>query len=363
MQLKGATIGVVGGFAAFPRRLAAREVARLGARLRRGVTRQTRLLVFGHGALASSTDAAIEAHFDKASKARLPILSENAFRRLIGAAEEITDRADMSVEAFAAQTRLEPRVIALLSLFDCFEHAAAPYSFRDVILGRKYRQLLEDGTSWGNLARSVHRSGKVTALTAVSLQASGPRVMAREGDLLSELDGQRQLPFGEADIDVDADTFFEHAESAEHEGDYTLAAALYRKCLAADPSDTVSAYNLGNCEKEAGNFAEARLAYIRAIKLDANFVEAWFNFGTLLSEAGETEAARKHLLRAVAIDPTWSDPVYNLAALEYDAGQLDAARRWWVRYVELDPDSEWGKRAQRGIAYANMALDAQDKAS
>jgi tetratricopeptide (TPR) repeat protein len=346
VQLKGATIGVVGGFAAFPRRLAAREVARLGARLRRGVTRQTRLLVFGHGALASSTDAAIEAHFDKASAARLPILSENAFRRLIGAAEEITDSADMSVEAFAAQTRLEPRVIALLSLFDCFEHAAAPYSFRDVILGRKYRQLLEDGTSWGNLARSVHRSGKVTALTAVSLQASGPRVMAREGD-----------------IDVDADTFFEHAESAEHEGDYTLAAALYRKCLAADPSDTVSAYNLGNCEKEAGNFAEARLAYIRAIKLDANFVEAWFNFGTLLSEAGETEAARKHLLRAVAIDPTWSDPVYNLAALEYDAGQLDAARRWWVRYVELDPDSEWGKRAQRGIAYANMALDAQDKAS
>ena len=102
---------------------------------------------------------------------------------------------------------------------------------------------------------------------------------------------------------------------------------------------------------------------MRAIKLDPNLVEAWFNFGSMLSQHGEEEPARLHLGRAIEIDPTFADPVYNLAALEYDAGRLGEARRWWMRYIELDPDSEWGKRAQRGIAYANMALGARNKAS
>jgi hypothetical protein len=40
-----ATFGILGGLAAFPRRIAAREVERIGARLQRGVTRQTTHLV------------------------------------------------------------------------------------------------------------------------------------------------------------------------------------------------------------------------------------------------------------------------------------------------------------------------------
>ena len=54
LQLKGATIGIVGALAAFPRRLAEREVTRHGARLRRGLTRQTKLLVFGRRALVDA---------------------------------------------------------------------------------------------------------------------------------------------------------------------------------------------------------------------------------------------------------------------------------------------------------------------
>ena len=77
MQLKGATIGIVGALAAFPRRLAEREVTRLGARLRRGLTRQTKLLVFGRRALSMLTDEAIEKRFDAAEKARVKMVSEN----------------------------------------------------------------------------------------------------------------------------------------------------------------------------------------------------------------------------------------------------------------------------------------------
>jgi tetratricopeptide (TPR) repeat protein len=360
VQLKGATVGIVGALAAFPRRLAEREVTRLGARLRRGLTRQTKLLVFGRRALSMLTDEAIEKRFDAAEAAKVRMVSESGFRRLLGLTDAASN-ADMSRTAFLTQTDLEPRMLDLLSLFDAFEHDSEPYSFRDTIIGRKYQRLLANGATWGAIVRSVHRSGKVSSLTAVSLHSEGSSVVAREGDLFAELDGQRRLPLGEEERD--ADTLFEAAVEAEQEGDFRLAAALYAQCLALDPSDSISAYNLGNTYKHAGDIHDARAAYVRAIKLDPNLVEAWFNFGSMLSEHGETESARLHLGHAIEIDPTYADPIYNLAALEYDAGRLGEARRWWMRYVELDPDSEWGKRAQRGIAYANMALGARNKAS
>jgi Flp pilus assembly protein TadD len=361
VQLKGATIGIVGALAAFPRRLAEREVTRLGARLRRGLTRQTKLLVFGRRALAMMTDEAIEKRYDAAEKAKVAMVSENGFRRILGLLDTPGDNADMPRASFAIQTDLDPRMLDLLTLFDAFEHDSEPYSFRDTIIGRKYERLLAAGTPWGAIARSVHRSGNVTSLTAVSLEAEGSRVVMRTGEKFAELDGQHRLPLGEDE--ADADSLFEAASLAEQDGDFRLAAKLYAQCLALDPSDSVAAYNLGNTYKEAGDISDARSAYMRAIKLDPSLVEAWFNYGSMLSEHGEVEAARLHLGRAVEIDPDYADPIYNLAALEYDAGRLGEARRWWIRYVELDPDSEWGKRAQRGIAYANMALGVRNKAS
>ncbi|TIS07165.1 MAG: O-linked GlcNAc transferase, partial [Mesorhizobium sp.] len=47
MILPGAVFGAVGPLAAFPLRLAAREVERRHAELRRGVTRRTTHVVFG----------------------------------------------------------------------------------------------------------------------------------------------------------------------------------------------------------------------------------------------------------------------------------------------------------------------------
>lgn len=359
MQLKGATIGIVGALAAFPRRLAAREVAQRGARLRRGLTRQTKVLVFGRRALDMMAEARLTARYAQAKAAGVHILSENGFRRLLGLIDT-PPNADMSRASFAEQTGLDPETLDLLALFDCFEHSSEPFSFRDTILGRKYARLVSTGASWSAIARSVHRSGKVSSLTAVSLHSEGSSVLVRDGDQLAELDGQKRLPL--EDDDRDAETLFEAAEAAEQASDFRTAVRLYERCLALDPSDSVAAYNLANCYRQAGEIAEAQSAYMRAIKLDSNFVEAWFNFGSMLSEHGELDSARRHLGRAIEIDPTFADPVYNLAALEYDAGRLDQARRWWTAYVALDPDSEWGKRAQRGIAYANMALGTHSKA-
>ncbi|TIW17919.1 MAG: O-linked GlcNAc transferase, partial [Mesorhizobium sp.] len=53
-MVPGAVYGVVGALAAFPLRLAAREVERRHAELRRGVTRRTSHAVFGRTLLAKA---------------------------------------------------------------------------------------------------------------------------------------------------------------------------------------------------------------------------------------------------------------------------------------------------------------------
>ena len=85
-------------------------------------------------------------------------------------------------------------------------------------------------------------------------------------------------------------------------------------------------------------------------------MEAWSNYAHLLRSEGKTGAARRHLARAIEIAPDYADAIYNLAALEYDAGDLGEARRLWTRYLELDQDSDWARRAARGIQYADLSL-------
>jgi tetratricopeptide (TPR) repeat protein len=253
------------------------------------------------------------------------------------------------------QSGLAAENLDLLALFDAFEHDAEPFSFRDLILAKKYAGLAAGGAGWGAIARSVHRSGPVASLTALSLHTDGAEVFARHGENFAELDGQHLLPLDEQE-DAAAEEFFEAAEDAENEGQLADAALYYGRCLALDPGDSVAAFNRANCLREIGDLDEAAHGYAQALKLDAGFVEAWFNFAGLLKARGQLAAARMHLQRAIAIDPAYADAVYNLATLEYESGELAEARRWWSRYLELDGASEWARLAARGIQYVDLEL-------
>jgi tetratricopeptide (TPR) repeat protein len=355
MALTGKTFGIVGALAAFPRRLAAREVERQHGQLRRGVTRSTAHVVFGRTLLDKAGEAEIEARFDAEIAAGRRPLSENGFLRLLGLMTAPVASA-MTGEALLDQSQLPPRAFALLSLFDAFEHDAEPYSFRDLILSRKYAGLIAGGASWSSIARSVHRSGPVASLTALSLHVGGrDAIYASLGENLSELDGQMLLPLGQASV-ADADEFFALAEAEEGDGRYVLAASLYGRCLALDPGDSVAAFNRANCLRAAGLPGEAAHSYLLSLKLDPEFVEARFNFAGLLAERGQLDAARRHLREAVALDGDYADAVYNLATLEYEAGKLSEARHWWARYLELDDHSEWARIAARGVQYADLQL-------
>ena len=354
-SLQGTTFGLVGALEAFPRRLALREVRRLGGDLQHGVTRRTTHVVFGRGLLGRESDARIAGKYEAVSGDQMTVLSENGFLRMLGLLDA-PEAAALSQASIGEQSKLDPKAFALLSLFDAFEHHMEPYSFRDLILARKYAGLLVGGASWGRIARSVRRSGPVASLTALNLHTEdGDAIYARQGTELTELDGQGLLPLDRTN-DLEIEALFSLAEEAEDEGRHLEAAALYRRYLAADPGDGIAAFNRANCLRAGGLTTEAAGAYMQAIKLDPNFVEAWFNLGGLFAEQGKVATARRHLKAAVTLDPKYADAVYNLANLEYQAGDLAAARRWWSAYLQLDSTSEWARTAEKGIQYADLHL-------
>ncbi|MER9069975.1 tetratricopeptide repeat protein [Mesorhizobium sp. M0902] len=337
--------------------MAAREVARRQGQLRRGVTRRTTHVVFGRTFLAKADDAEIERRVVTERAAGRKLVSENGFLRLLGLMKA-PEASALSRQSLIDQSRLTGEDLDLLSLFDAFEHDCEPYSFRDLILARKYAGLVAGGASWGAIARSVHRSGPVASLTAKSLAVGSQHGRADaiylEGGQ-SELDGQLLFDLGTQDDDT-LEELFADAEAAEGAEDHEQAAALYRRCLVIDPSDAIAAFNRANCLRAAGHAAEAAHDYARAIKLDPGFVEAWFNLAGLMSEEGRAASARRHLLKAIALDPNYADAVFNLARLEFDAGNLAEARRRWVRYLELDPNSEWARTAAKGIQFVDLQL-------
>lgn len=364
VSVPGAVFGTIGALAAFPLRLAAREVERRHGQLRRGITRRTTHVVFGRTLLARAGltkggDAEIERRVATERVAGRTLISENGFLRLLGLMTA-PEASSLSRQSLIEQSRLSGADLDLLSLFDAFEHDAEPYSFRDLILARKYAGLVAGGAAWGAIARSVHRSGPVASLTAKSLnvgsQHGRPDAIYLEGGQ-SELDGQLLFDLGAAASGDDTlEELFSEAEAAEEGGDHDGAAILYQRCLAIDPTDAIAAFNRANCLRAGGHAAEAAHDYARAIKLDPAFVEAWFNLAGLMSEQGREASARRHLQKAIALDKTYADPVFNLARLEFDAGNLPEARRLWVRYLELDAVSEWAGVAAKGVQFVDMQL-------
>lgn len=337
--------GLVGALAAFPRRVAARAVEAQGATLRRGTSRQTTHVVLGRKLLTLAPGREIAARVGAERAAGRTLLSEMAFLRLLGLADP--PPAGGIPRRTLLDAGLTEADLDLLTLFDAFEHDAEPWSFRDLILARKYAALRAEGAPWPAIARSVHRYGPAGGLTAETL-AVGPR-----GILVgaAEPDGQLALDLGAPE---DPEDLFAAAEAAEAGGALVEAARLYHRCLALDPGDALAAFNRANVLRALGRPEEAHRDYLRAARIDRRFPEALFNLGCLASERGNRAAARSHFHRALALDPGYADASYNLAALEFDDGRLDAARAHWLHYLTLDPDSDWGRRAARGIAFIDM---------
>ena len=193
-MIAGRIYGLAGALSAFPRRLAAKAIKRQGGEFQHRATRRTTHVVFGRALLDRSSESDIEARRLREIDSGRVVISENGLLRALALLPAL-EGAAMARQQLIDQSKLAPDAFDLLSLFDCFESHAEPYSFRDLILARKYAGLIAGGASWGAIARSVHRSGPVASLTALSLHAADKAsIYARLGEGMTELDGQGLLP-------------------------------------------------------------------------------------------------------------------------------------------------------------------------
>jgi tetratricopeptide (TPR) repeat protein len=344
---------MIGALASMPRRVAARQVAKLGGRLRRGIGRDTDLAVAGRRMLERYSRDEIEHRLEIAGEKRVFVISENAFLERLGLLAE-NEAGIVSENAIVEQSGIDKASLHLLSVFDAFIRREGSYTFRDVILARKYAMLIGEGATWYSIAKTIHRCGNVETLTALSLESEGSaKIYARFAENLAELDGQLVLPIAHADPN-DAEACFEAAEEEEAAQRYGEAARLYGICLAADPGDAVAAFNRANCLRAAGRTDEAAAAYLVAVKSDPGFVDAWFNYACLLKDRGDRPGARRYFRKAIELDGNYPDAIYNLAALEFDAGNLDDARQLWGQYLLQDRDSAWARNAERGIHFIDL---------
>ena len=250
----------------------------------RGLTRGTCHVVFGRTLLTKATAGEIEQRVASVRRAGRHLLSENGFLRMLGLAR-VPETSDLGRQSVIDQSRLAAHDFDILSLFDAFEHDREPYSFRDLILAKKYAGLVAGGANWAAIARSVHRSGPVASLTAKSLHVEGfNSIYARHEEGYCELNGQLLFDLGAQD-DAALDEIFAEAEAAEEAGRHDLAAELYGRCLAIDPANSIAAFNRANCLRALQRGVEAAHEYARALKLDGELVEAWFNLAGLIDGA------------------------------------------------------------------------------
>ena len=351
--LAGAAVGLVGALATLPRRIAAREVARHGGELHRGLTRRTTVVVFGRKLLAREDAAGIEARVaaargagrGAAQRGRLPAAARSGRGPRRGSPAPRCWRSPASPASSSS----------CLALFDAFERDVEPFSFRDLILARKYAGLVAGGADWAAIARSVHRFGPAVSLTAKSLQARrGP------GDLrLSSGRGQRARRPAAARARGAGGRgrggpVRPRPRRRRRRGDTPRrrrssgAASRSIRTMRWRPSTGRTACARPGARPRPRPSTRGRCGSTPGSSRPGSTSPACSR-----RSAGAT-SARRHLARAIALDAGYADAVFNLATLAFEAGDLAEARRLWERYLELDPDSEWARRAARGVQFVDL---------
>jgi DNA-binding transcriptional MerR regulator len=233
------------------------------------------------------------------------------------------------------------------------------FSFRDLVLLRTARHLLDAGVSRRRVgdalrALSAQLPADVPA-RGLSVTSAGGRVIVHEaGDKRDALSGQLLLAFevridGEkvelidssprADVadgasGDDCDRAFEAALQLE-DRDVEAAVEAYRTCLAKYSHDGARA-NLGRLLHLQGRITEALRLYRAGNQSDADVL---YNEAVALEDLGRTEEAIATYNRVIELDRDYTDAHHNVARLWEQAGDHRRALRHWNTYRKLSRGS------------------------
>jgi predicted Zn-dependent protease len=167
---------------------------------------------------------------------------------------------------------------------------------------------------------------------------------------------------------------YDLAIAESHLGRDDAAAGLLEEALHRDPGFAAAAANLVALQLRRGNLAAARAAAERYRAIAPDALLARYGHGLAALRAGDLAAARADFRALIDADPAYAVAHYDLALVELRAGRDDAARAELDRALALSPAYarasfalgtvllRGGRRADARIAFDRCARDAADPA-
>ena len=292
-------------------------VAERGGTPRRGVTKETGVLIVGELGWPLLGDGRPSNSLEQATSYGLPIASERRFLEWVGKAAPEDQARSYSAAQLVSLSKVPEKLVDQLAMFGLIEPNDGLYGFRDIAAARQIASLLASGIALSIITKSLHEIRKWLPDARLSnlrlYPESSDRVLIEQLRGRTDKTGQFVLPIAEQDDDPDA--LFEQAQDAEEANDILLAERLYRRVMKLDTSDAATPFNLGNLMKSEGRMVEAEAAYRSSIAADPKFAQAWHNLADVLDDQGRTKDAVTCLQRAIEADASNPDSVFNLALL------------------------------------------------
>jgi predicted O-linked N-acetylglucosamine transferase (SPINDLY family) len=131
---------------------------------------------------------------------------------------------------------------------------------------------------------------------------------------------------------------FQIAYTHEMAGRLDLAAEVYRRIVAADPTYTDAWVNLGNVLQRLDRVPEALPCYEQALRVRPDLVEAHNNLGSGLRALGRDEEAIACFHRALSLRTDYPEALNNLANALHAQGKTREALACYERAVQVKPD-------------------------
>ncbi len=334
------------------------EVEKRGGTPRRGVTRETSVVIIGELGWPLLADGRPSNSLEQARAYGLPIASERKFLEWIGKAVPEEQTKTYTAAQLGTLAKLPDGVIEQLAMFGLIEPRVGRYGFRDLAAARQIASLLASGVALSVITRSLAEIRKWLPDAHLSnlriFPEASDRILIEQLRGRTDQKGQFVLPM--AAQEENPDFLFEQAQAAEEANDVAMAERLYRRLMKTDPADAAAPFNLGNLMSSEGRIVEAEAAFRAAVAARPKYAEAWHNLADVLDEQGRTKEAVRCLERALELNPQNADSMFNLALFLQKLEKHSDAAKWWRQYLKLDSNSDWAARAKRALKFCEMNI-------
>jgi tetratricopeptide (TPR) repeat protein len=333
-------------------------VRQRGGAPRRGVTKQTGVLIVGEFGWPLLDNGRPSNSLAQAQSYGVPIASERQFLEWIGKAVPDQQAKTYTADQLASLSKVAKEVVDQLAMFGLIECRDGLYGFRDLTAARQIAGLLAAGVTMSLITRSLHDIRRWLPEAHLSnlrlFPESCDNILIEQMKGRTDKTGQFVLPIAEPQDSPD--TLFEQAQLAEEAKEVVAAERLYRRVMQIDPADPAAPFNLGNLLRSEGRIVEAEAAYRAAVNADPGFADAWYNLADVFDDQGRAKDALACLESAVKANPEYADAMFNLALFLQRLERHGDALAWWRRYLELDKVSPWAARARRALKFCEMEV-------